>query len=61
MKKAEIKECYEILTEFNKYRRGEGDYGNIGSLFKYSPKEIGIAIDTALNILGGLFKKTGEA
>lgn len=51
------KEAYEVLREFQMWRRGEGKYRIQwdGSLhlepLPYSPKEVGIALDVAIKTL----------
>ena len=47
-----LKTAVEIVTDYQKYRRGEDpyEYGQDGSsTCRYSPKEIGEAIDVLLN------------
>ena len=41
----------KILTDFNKWRRGDGKYTDVISPFDVSPKDIGIAIDVAIKKL----------
>jgi len=41
----------EILTEHNKWRRGEGKYSEMGCGFPHTAKNIGEAIDLAVLIL----------
>ena len=45
------KETYEVLREFNLWRRGEGKYEGFYQKFPYTPKEIGIALDVAIEKL----------
>lgn len=42
-----IQRAIEILTEYNKWRRHEGEPCN----FKYSGQELGLAIDVAVKAL----------
>lgn len=44
-------EAIHILTEHNKWRRGEGVYGDIGGDMPVSPKELGEAIQYAIDQL----------
>jgi len=46
-------EALEILIDHNKWRRGEGEYeyGDSTVLSKYSPYEIGLAIDKIIEVL----------
>lgn len=46
-----ISEVADILTEHNKWRRGEGEYADAGAKCNITPKELGIAIDRAVEIL----------
>lgn len=39
----------KILKDFQKYRRGEGEYSKIWVLSKYSPEEYGLAIDWVMD------------
>lgn len=44
-------EVADILAEHNKWRRGEGEYVGAGAKCNITPKELGIAIDRAVEIL----------
>lgn len=47
----------EILIEFNLWRRGEGKYDDVmgePTSFDIPPQSIGLAIDKAIEVLGGL-------
>lgn len=46
-----ISEVIETLTEFNRWRRAEGEYGASGIPCPCSPKLIGEAIDNAVKYL----------
>ena len=51
-----FKTAYRILSEHQKWRRGEGKYAWSGDPTKrvdmpYTPKKLGVAIDTALEAL----------
>lgn len=41
----------EILKEFQKWRRGEEKYDEMGIEMPYSPKIIGLAIDKAIDCM----------
>ena len=43
----------KVLTEHNRWRRGESEYSGIGAGFPYSAKEIGEAIDIAISEMKG--------
>ena len=45
------KEAYEALREFNLWRRAEGVYESFYNEFPYTPKEVGIALDVAIETL----------
>ncbi len=47
------KEAYEILKEYNLWRRGKGVYDKVGASFGYSPIQVGEAIDVAIKVLKG--------
>lgn len=44
-------EVADILTEHNKWRRGQGEYAEAGAKCNITPKELGTAIDRAVEIL----------
>lgn len=63
-----FKTAYRILAEYQKWRRGEGKYAWNSDPAKcvdmpYTPKKLGVAIDTALEalVLLGADAKEGEA
>lgn len=45
------KKAMEILRDFNEWRRGKPPYDKPGTTLKWSPEEIGEAIDLALDHL----------
>lgn len=45
------KEAYEALREFQMWRRAEGIYESVYNEFPYTPKELGIALDVAIETL----------
>ena len=52
------KEAYEVLREFNLWRRGEGKYAfsetpSENEPLPYTPKEISVALDVAIDTLEG--------
>lgn len=53
-----IEEAYEVLREFQMWRRGEGKYkwSKIPKGLPYSAKEVGVALDVAIETL----KKEGK-
>lgn len=44
-------EVADILAEHNKWRRGRGKYAKSGAKCNITPKELGLAIDRAVEIL----------
>lgn len=46
-----IEQCITILTQLNKWRRGDKPYENGGEELPYSGKELGEAIDFAIEEL----------
>lgn len=44
-------EAKKILTEYQSYRRAEPPYDGWGVKFRYTPTEIGKALDVAINNL----------
>lgn len=44
-------EVADILEEYNKWRRDDGEYADAGVKRDITPKELGIAIDRAVEIL----------
>lgn len=44
-------EVADILEEYNKWRRDDGEYADVGVKRDITPKELGIAIDRAVEIL----------
>ena len=42
------KEAYEVLREFQMWRRDEGKYSEIPKALPYSTKTVGIALDVAI-------------
>lgn len=53
----EVNECVKILSEFNVWRRGKGKYQEAGARLEYTPKQIGIAIDTAISLISKPYTK----
>lgn len=45
------KEAYEVLHEFQMWRRDEGKYSEIPKALPYSAKTVGIALDVAIETL----------
>ena len=45
------KEAYEVLCEFQMWRREDGKYGSFYKKLPYSAKEVGIALDVAIETL----------
>lgn len=45
------KEACEVLREFQMRCRGEGYYESLYNEFSYTPKEIGVALDVAIETL----------
>lgn len=45
------KEAYEALRELQMWRRAEGVYESVYNEFPYTPKEVGIALDVAIETL----------
>lgn len=47
------KEAYEVLREFQMWRRAEGKYkwSEIPEALPYSAKEVGVALDVAIEML----------
>lgn len=46
-----LEKCIDVLTKHNQWRRGDVPYEKSGELFPYSPREIGLAIDYAIEEL----------
>lgn len=45
------KEVVNILAKYNQWRMGEGAYGEPGVLCPYTPKQLSVVIDRAVEIL----------
>jgi len=56
----DARDAIRILSEFNRWRRGEPPYDKPGAPFTNTPAEIGEAIDVAVGLLSGMPSGEGE-